>query len=202
MAISQAGHFGLSPRTRHRGGVTRRAAFASAGAGTALPLALAATACSPFAERGAGDGAQAPEVKLRYLAWLREWGERVPALAEHLREQKRIVLDVELAAVGVTPWAEKLQALFAGDSAPEVIQGRANVDPLFQDGGLFLDLSPYVQRDKVKIDAATYALSGTERWCNKIYSVPFWADPNAVFYNKSLLKQVGAKDPWDDLKGE
>ncbi len=36
----------------------------------------------------------------------------------------------------------------------------------------------------------------------KLYSVPHWADPNAVFYNKSLLHQVGAKDPWDDLKGD
>ena len=35
-----------------------------------------------------------------------------------------------------------------------------------------------------------------------MFSVPHWADPNAVFYNKTLLRQAGARDPWDDLKGE
>ncbi|MDQ3699631.1 MAG: extracellular solute-binding protein [Chloroflexota bacterium] len=175
----------------------------------AAPFALvstvagAAAGCLPSGAAPSGPGpGSAPEVQLRYLAWLKEWGETVPQLASRLREQHRVVLDVELAAVGVTPWQEKLQALFAADAAPDALQGRANVDPLFQDGGLFLDLASRVQRDKVKIDAATYALSGTERWCGKIYSVPHWADPNAVFYNKSLLRQVGAKDPWDDLKGD
>lgn len=161
----------------------------------------AAAGCAPLGGDGPTKG-PAQEVQLRYLAWLKEWGETAPALAGELREQHGVVLDVELAAVGVTPWQEKLQALFAADAAPDVLQGRANVDPLFQDGGLFLDLSSRVQRDKIKIDAATYALSGTERWCGKLYSVPHWADPNAVFYNKSLLRQVGAKDPWDDLKGD
>jgi multiple sugar transport system substrate-binding protein len=164
---------------------------------------MAAAGCAPFGAGGdQGSPSTQAEVKLRYLAWLKEWGEGMGPVVTQLRDQKRVVLEVELAAVGVTPWTEKLQALFAADSAPDTIQGRANVDPLFQDGGQFLDLTSRVQRDRVKIDPATYALSGTERWCNKIYSVPFWADPNAIFYNKSLLRQVGAKDPWDDLKGD
>jgi multiple sugar transport system substrate-binding protein len=141
-------------------------------------------------------------VSLRTLTWLKEWGDLLPQLAPRLREQQRVVLEVELAAVGVTPWAEKLQALFAADAAPDVLQGRANVDPLFQDGGMFLDLTARVQRDRLRLDPATYALSGTERWCGKVFSVPHWADPNAVFYNKTLLRQAGARDPWDDLKGE
>jgi ABC-type glycerol-3-phosphate transport system substrate-binding protein len=167
------------------------------GAGGAELLA----ACGPLGG-DAGRPRPAGEVKLRYLAWLREWGEGLPQLLPRVREQLRLVIDVELAAVGVTPWTEKLQALFAADAAPDTIQGRANVDPLFQDGGMFLDLTSYAHRDRIRIDPATYALSGTERWCNKVYSVPHWADPNAVFYNRSLLRQVGARDPWDDLKGD
>jgi multiple sugar transport system substrate-binding protein len=177
---------------------TRRAILAGAWVSTA---AVAAAACAPTGGTPPGSGA-AQAVTLRYLAWLKEWGDLLPQQAASLRDQHRITLDVELAAVGVTPWAEKLQALFAADAAPDTIQGRANIDPLFQDGGQFLDLTSRVQRDRVKMDAATYALSGTERWCSKIFSLPHWADPNAVFYNKSLLRQVGAKDPWDDLKGE
>lgn len=176
---------------RRRLRLTRRAVTAWAAPFATVVGAAAGCVPSGGAQPSPGSGA-APEVQLRYLAWLKEWGETVPQLASRLREQHRVVLDVELAAVGVTPWQEKLQALFAADAAPDALQGRANVDPLFQDGGLFLDLAARVQRDKIKIDAATYALSGTERWCGKIYSVPHWADPNAVFYNKSLLRQVGA----------
>jgi multiple sugar transport system substrate-binding protein len=170
-------------------------------AGTAALTACGVGSAGSGAGGGETSGPNAPEVQLRYLTWLAEWGQGIGPLADRLRTERRIVLTTEQASVGVTQWAEKLQTLFAGDAAPDAIQGRANSDPLFQDTGLFLDLSPFVQRDKVKIDAATYALSGTERWCGKIYSVPHWADPNAVFYNKTLLKRVGAKDPWDDLKG-
>ncbi len=181
-------------------GMSRRGVLLQAGAGAAL------TACgagaSPGATGGGTSGQNAPEVQLRYLVWLPEWGQGIGPLADRLRTEKRIVLSTEVANVGVTQWAEKLQTLFAADAAPDAIQGRANVDPLFQDGGQFLDLSPYVARDKLKIDAATYALSGTERWCGKYYSLPHWADPNAIFYNKSLLKQVCARDPWDDFKGD
>lgn len=31
--------------------------------------------------------------------------------------------------------------------------------------------------------------------------MPHTVSPHAWYYNKSLFKQVGAKDPWDDLKG-
>ncbi|MGH2354503.1 MAG: hypothetical protein ACRDJN_23090, partial [Chloroflexota bacterium] len=46
-------------------------------------------ACAPA---GIGVGERRPsgtaEVKLRYLAWLREWGEGLPSLAGPLREQQ------------------------------------------------------------------------------------------------------------------
>ena len=35
-----------------------------------------------------------------------------------------------------------------GGAAPDALQGRTNIDPLFQDGGQYLDLSAYVARDK------------------------------------------------------
>ena len=193
---------GYPDQDTREAGVARRDMLLHAGlAGSAAVLTACGAGGTGGLDGGGAAGPNAPEVTLRYLVWLPEWGQGVGLFADRLRSEKRIVLSTEIANVGLTPWAEKLQTLFAGDAAPDAIQGRANVDPLFQDGGLFLDLSPYVARDKLKVDAATYALSGTERWCGKFYSLPHWADPNAIFYNKSLLKRVGAKDPWDDLKG-
>src|SRR5688500_8658196 len=128
----------------HRSRPSRRA-FLSAGV-VAAATPAAAAALGGCAVGGSPPPAAQAEVKLRYLVWLKEWGEGIGPLAGRLREQRKVTLDVELANVGVTPWQEKLQTLFAADSAPDVIQGRANVDPLFQDGGMFMALTSHVQR--------------------------------------------------------
>ena len=36
---------------------------------------------------------------------------------------------------------------------------------------------------------------GSEVWCGKSYAMPFDADPRAVYYNKTLLKQAGRQGP-------
>ena len=37
---------------------------------------------------------------------------------------------------------------------------------------------------------------GIERWRQKTYGVPYWAEPYAIYYNKTLFKQKGVEDPW------
>src|SRR5262249_52477812 len=47
-----------------------------------------------------------------------------------------------------------------------------------------------------------YGLMGQEFWGGKILVLPLILSPHAWYYNKSLLKEVGAPDPWDALKGD
>ena len=66
---------------------------------------------------------------------------------------------------------------------------------------MHLDLNPLLARDKINLQR-DYALIGTEVWCGKTYAMPMDADPNAVFYNKTMLLKNGLRDPWADGKGD
>src|SRR5687768_10687998 len=107
----------MTVETRGQGslqGSRRGVLLRAVGAAPAAALVAGVAGCTaPDVAPGDGAGRTAPEVTLRYLAWLKEWGDVLPRLAPRLREAHRVVLDVELAAVGVTPWTEKLQTLFA-----------------------------------------------------------------------------------------
>ncbi|MGH2350963.1 MAG: extracellular solute-binding protein, partial [Chloroflexota bacterium] len=38
---------------------------------------------------------------------------------------------------------------------------------------------------------------GIERWRQKTYGVPYWAEPFSIYYNRSLFQQKGVPDPWE-----
>jgi ABC-type glycerol-3-phosphate transport system substrate-binding protein len=64
-----------------------------------------------------------------------------------------------------------------------------------------MDLGPVVAREKLNLER-DYVLMGTERWCGKIYALPYFAEPFGIYYNKTLLKQLGQADPWVAVKGD
>jgi len=103
-------------------------------------------------------------------------------------------------------------AWFVAGCVPDMINGNNFSWSEFYNAGYILDLGDYLKRDKIdlgdylkrdKIDLRKqYVLMGSEIWCDRHYAMPFDADPRAVYYNKSMLKQAGAPDPWDHLKGQ
>ncbi len=95
----------------------------------------------------------------------------------------------------------KYTSWYVSGTAPDVVNGDNFSWSTFYNGGNILEITEYLKRDKIDL-AKQYALMGSESWCGKTYAMPFDADPRAVYYNKTLIKQVGAKDPWDDLKGQ
>jgi multiple sugar transport system substrate-binding protein len=73
--------------------------------------------------------------------------------------------------------------------------------PKFHDSNWTLDLTDRTKADRLNL-RRDYALVGVENWCDKVRALPMQVGPRAFYYNKTLLKSVGAKDPWDDLKGD
>jgi multiple sugar transport system substrate-binding protein len=61
-------------------------------------------------------------------------------------------------------------------------------------------MTDLLKQDNINL-RANYALGGIEIWCGKALNLPMDNDDRAVYYNKTLLKEAGAPDPWDDLKG-
>ncbi|HEX2066814.1 MAG TPA: extracellular solute-binding protein [Candidatus Thermoplasmatota archaeon] len=43
---------------------------------------------------------------------------------------------------------------------------------------------------------------GIERWRQKTYGVPYWAEPFAIYYNKTLFRQKGIEDPWTRTRNQ
>jgi len=68
------------------------------------------------------------------------------------------------------------------------------------DTGQMMELSSNFKRDNIDLKR-DYGLIGLEFWCGKQYVVPYVLSPHAWYYNKTMLKEYGAKDPWDDLNG-
>ncbi|MGH2370826.1 MAG: extracellular solute-binding protein, partial [Chloroflexota bacterium] len=60
---------------------------------------------------------------------------------------------------------------------------------------------PYVTRDKINLQR-DYGLMGQEFWDGKILTVPYVLSPHAWYYNKTMLKEAGAPDPWAELNGQ
>ena len=96
---------------------------------------------------------------------------------------------------------EKYTAWYVSGTAPDVVNGDNFSWSTFYNSGVILELTDFLKRDKIDLKQ-NYVLMGSEVWCGKTYAMPYDADPRAIYYNKTLLKQAGAKDPWDDLKGQ
>lgn len=71
----------------------------------------------------------------------------------------------------------------------------------YYDANLILDIGDRVKADKIDL-TKDYGLVGLEQYCGKVYLLPFVLSPHAWYYNKNMLKEAGAKDPWDDLNGQ
>jgi ABC-type glycerol-3-phosphate transport system substrate-binding protein len=95
---------------------------------------------------------------------------------------------------------DKVTAAFAAGTGPDSLWIEGQIGPRLYEAGSLLDLTPRVKAAKVNLEK-DYISSKLEKWGPKIFAMPHTVSPHAWYYNKSLLERAGAKDPWDDLKG-
>jgi len=167
-------------------------------AGTAAGVA----ACGmPGQPGGPPAGARDQAVTLRYMTWY--GADRLPTtqawIAAFNGEWPKVTVEIEELALADVP--TKFQAQLAGGTPPDVILADSHAQTKWFDSGAHSDMSPYLTRDRIRLDR-DYALVGIEQWCGRVYFVPFFADSNAIFYNRTMLQQAGVRDPWADGKGD
>jgi multiple sugar transport system substrate-binding protein len=95
---------------------------------------------------------------------------------------------------------DKVTAAFAAGSGPDSLWIEGQIGPRLYESGSLLDLTSRVKTAKINLEK-DYISSKLEKWGPKVFAMPHTVSPHAWYYNKSLLKRAGAKDPWDDLKG-
>jgi ABC-type glycerol-3-phosphate transport system substrate-binding protein len=177
---------------------TRRRVLGALGLGSLGAVVQAG--CGGFAPPGAPPSGQAAPQTIRFAYWVQDYKPFWDQIFPTFTEKTNIKVELEFYASGAA-WGEKMIALFASDSAPEAAHSVSHVDTRLYDQGNILDLEPAVKVEKLNIDR-DYVLMGTERWCGKLYALPYFAEPFAIYFNKSMARQIGQPDPWQTVKGD
>ncbi len=136
---------------------------------------------------------------LVYQTWWAEMMTNLKPLFPSFEQQFGAKLDVQVFAYN--DWTAKLPVEFASNTPPDTMNANNFGHVKLFDQGVFLELGSRLKVDKIDL-AHDYGLIGLESWCGKNYAMPFDNDPRQVYFNKTLIKAAGAKDPWDDLKGQ
>ncbi|HLH75047.1 MAG TPA: extracellular solute-binding protein [Chloroflexota bacterium] len=100
-----------------------------------------------------------------------------------------------------TSYADKMSAALVAGNFGDAATGNNGIDSKWQSGGYHYDLTDYLKADNISLQK-DYSLGGLELWCGKALSLPMDNDDRAIYYNKTMIKAAGAKDPWDDLHGK
>jgi ABC-type glycerol-3-phosphate transport system substrate-binding protein len=169
----------------------------------ALGTTAALAACGTPAGSGGPSGAVDAKTSgtVRYLTW---WAlDRAPTLDEWKKDFKDEFpnVTVEPEVITLAEYNAKFQVAIASGTPPDAVLQNSHAQTRWYDTNVHLDLTSLLARDKINLQR-DYALMGTELWCGKTYALPMDADPNAVFYNKTMLQKAGIRDPWADGKGD
>jgi len=171
---------------------TGSSASGSAGAATAIPKPSGNFDFAPALKKG---------VTLRYQTfWTQFLIDTLKQSVADFTQRTGINVNIESFA-GSADYRQNLATTMAAGTAADVfIADDYNMVKYF-DAGLVLDLTDRVKADGIDLNK-DYGLIGIEQYCGKTYMLPFDLSPHAWYYNKTMLKEVGAKDPWDDLNGQ
>jgi ABC-type glycerol-3-phosphate transport system substrate-binding protein len=152
---------------------------------------------------GGAPSASAPAARLRKgatIVWAVDDGPTRTPLREAqtaLFKQQFPDLDVEYV-LGATS-EEKIQALFAAGTPPDLFRQEAPSMAQLGTQGQLVVLDPLLRRDKVDLSDFFPRIWDHWSWRGKRYGVPFLG-VQVAYYNRALAQQVGARVPatWKD----
>ncbi|MER3406254.1 MAG: hypothetical protein C4289_14740, partial [Chloroflexota bacterium] len=168
---------------------------------TGAMLSLAAACRAPSTP--AGTKPRGEPVSIVYGTWYTTMMDNLKPYFPHFEEKHNVRLAFEITPTGPGPegFEAKLVSQLASGAGPDVMNAQNIVHVKLFDSDVFLDLADRLKRGKIDVKR-DYAHMGLEFWCGKQYAMPFDMGTRAVYYNKTLFRQAGARDPWDDLKGQ
>jgi multiple sugar transport system substrate-binding protein len=98
----------------------------------------------------------------------------------------------------------KIQTEFAGGTAPDVTVNQMDWVIPGAARGMFLDIKPFIERDKFDMTQFYYPMSLEWEWQGGLYGGLLYAGGQALYINKDMLKKAGLEMPkadwtWDDF---
>lgn len=192
----------MASRTDQQGsgaGMTRRGFLNSAGAGSLAATILAACGQSGGGAAGENVTRRAEPATLNFNTWYEKVTTPLVPLMEQWGEKNNVKISIDISPANLD--MAKYTAWYVAGTAPDVLCGDNFSWSKFYNSGVILEIGDYLKRDRIDLKR-DYVLMGSEIWCGKQYAMPFDADPRALYYNKTMLKQAGLKDPWESNKGK
>ena len=103
------------------------------------------------------------------------------------------------------PYNDKLMTMIVGRTAPDVMMIERGVYPQYAAKGVFLDLEPYIKRDKVDISDIYPLTFYSFRYKGKLYAFPRDISGIVMYYNKTMFEKEGVPFPdenwtWNDFR--
>jgi len=98
-------------------------------------------------------------------------------------------------------YVEKMSAALVAGNFGDAATANNGVQSKWMSSGYHVDMTSWAAEDKLNVQQ-DYGLAGLEIWCGKLLNMPMDNDDRAIYYNKTMIKAAGAKDPWDDLHGK
>lgn len=177
-------------------GESTPAAAPTKGASESKPAASATQASQPTAAKAGASAA----TTIRFTTWWEPLSQYLDQ-AKQIFESKNPGINVNTEFVAGTDFIAKMEASLVANTWGDASIAHNGVQVKFMEAGYHYDMTDAVKKDGINLET-DWSLMGLEVWQGKVLHMPFDNDPRAIYYNKTVFKEVGAKDPWDDLKGQ
>jgi multiple sugar transport system substrate-binding protein len=144
---------------------------------------------------GSATGVASPAKSVTLKVWLpfqaRELGVMKRVIAEYDAKHAGISIDVS-GSIDTT----KIVSAIRADQAPDLAMDfeSANIGT-YCSSGAFLDLAPYLARDRVDVNVFPAAARYYTQYKGKRCALPLLADVAGLYYNKALFRKAGIKHP-------
>lgn len=165
-------------------------------------LVVLLAGCNSVSNSSSGASGQA--VHLTYALW--DPNEQV-VYQKSIDQFEKLHPNIKVTIVQ-TPWAQywtKLDTAIAGNSAPDVFWDHVAYFPQLVSEGALMNLTPYIQKDKLDTSVYYQGLFGDYQYQGNIYGLPKDWDTITLFYNKSIFQKLGIAAPdnltWNPTDG-
>ncbi|MGZ9585547.1 ABC transporter substrate-binding protein [Paenibacillus marinisediminis] len=178
----------------------------------ACTLALSLAACSTSqSTEGSSEPAAAKPVEqedktpITIQYWHSHAEAQMPGLNYMLQEFNKEYPYITVEPVyqgGYGDLHKKLQAAVAANDVPAVTNVEVASLANFADSGVFADMTPYIERDKVDVNDFSKGMLQAYAYNGKQYGFPLIVSTSVFVYNKTLLDELGVQPPqtWDEIE--
>lgn len=168
----------------------------TAPAAAAAPTATTAAAAAPAANTGA---TVSQPVTIVFNTWWQPLQDVFVVLTKNFQDANPGV--TVKTQFGGDDYTTKMEAGIVAGGFGDAATGDNGVQTKYMSAGHHYELTDLAKQDNLDL-RGRYALGGIEIWGGKVLQLPMDNDDRAVYYNKTMLKEAGQKDPWDDLHGD